>query len=518
LARAAFIRSFKKAGKPLGNFSHFMDAKTDNPRSRMLSGMRPTGKLHLGNYVGALQNWVKLQDTHECFFFVADWHALTTGYDDSSRLADNTLEVMLDYLAAGLDPEKCTLFVQSHVKQHAELHLLFSMVTPLGWLERVPSYKEQQLNMPDKDLHTYGFLGYPLLQSADILVYRPDFVPVGEDQASHVELTREVARRFNSAFSLKGKPVFPEPQVLLTPSPKLLGTDKRKMSKSYGNSILLSEAPAQLAEKIKNSVTDRPKLSDRGSPDRCPVGNLHQIFSDAKTLAYITEGCTQASITCVECKELAVGKVNTHLEPIRERRRELAQQPEALREIIQEGDKKASLVAEETMTVAREAVGLLRISSVEDFASSETIAAPLRVPESFANAKNEDERWEIQVSPWLERVGKTHSLKKDRPRTFITRRGRKVGVVAAAEQAGLWKFRFNDRPLNVLVLLAQDRERYLHDFVLPPKVVQDHWKRFEREDGNVVISVRKAGGAAAVTLAGEDISIQQYEGNYADLE
>ena len=305
-----------------------MADRTPHPRLRVLSGMRPTGKLHLGNYVGALQNWVKLQDTHDCFFFVADWHALTTDYDETSRLADNTVEVVLDFLAAGLDPDKCTIFVQSHVLQHAELHVLFSMITPLGWLERVPSYKEQQQQLPNKDLHMYGFLGYPLLQAADILIYRANFVPVGEDQAAHVELTREVARRFNNFYNLEGRPVFPEPDVLLTPSPKLLGTDKRKMSKSYGNTILLSDDAAKVEEKIKNCVTDRPKLSDKGNPDQCPVGNLHQIFSDRERLQYITLGCTQAGITCVECKALAVESVNAHLEPIRERRRQLSQHPE----------------------------------------------------------------------------------------------------------------------------------------------------------------------------------------------
>jgi tryptophanyl-tRNA synthetase len=482
--------------------------------------MRPTGKLHLGNYVGALQNWVKLQHTHQCFFFVADWHALTTDYDDTSRLADNTLEVMLDFLAAGLDPEKCTVFVQSHVLEHAELHLLFSMITPLGWLERVPSYKEQQQNMPNKDLHMYGFLGYPLLQAADILIYRPDFVPVGEDQAAHVELTREVARRFNNFYNVKGKPVFPEPQVLLTPSPKLLGTDKRKMSKSYGNSILLSEDAAQVAQKIKDSVTDRPKLTDRGSPERCPVGNLHQIFSDAKTLAYITEGCTQATIPCTECKELAIPRVNGHLEPIRERRRQLAQEPQRLKKIIEEGNQKAHKAAEETMVMAREAIGLLRTVAMKDIASNEALELPLRVPESIANAKNDEEIWEIIATPWLERVSKTYPLKKDRPRTFITRRGRKVGVSAASECDSLWKFRLSDRPLNVLVLLAQDSERYLHDFILPPKLVQEQWKQFEREDGNVVIAVRKAGEDIVFVRGNHatDIPIQQYKGNYADLE
>src|SRR5437016_549751 len=328
-----------------------------NSRPRCLSGMRPTGKLHLGNYVGALKNWVDLQHTHDCFWFIADWHALTTDYDDTSRVAANSVEVVLDYLAAGLDPLKCTIFVQSHVKQHAELHLLFSMMTPLGWLERVPTYKEQQANMPDKDLHMYGFLGYPLLMAADILIYRANFVPVGEDQDVHVELTREVARRFNSVFCkskdpAKGK-VLIEPQTLLTPSPKLLGTDKRKMSKSYGNSILLSEEAPQLDQKINNSVTDRPKLTDHGSPDRCPVGNLHQIFSSKDQLTYITEGCTQATIGCVECKALAVPSVNAHLDPIRERRRQLEQHPERVQEVIQQGAEKAGRVAEETMVAVQ---------------------------------------------------------------------------------------------------------------------------------------------------------------------
>src|SRR5215469_4663982 len=369
-----------------------MANSSDKARPRVLSGMRPTGKLHLGNYVGALQNWVKLQHTHQCYFFVADWHALTTGYDDTSQLADNTLEVMLDFLASGLSPEECVLFVQSHVPQHAELHLLFSMITPLGWLERVPSFKEQQQQMPDKDLHMYGFLGYPLLQSADILIYRADFVPVGEDQAAHVELTREVARRFNNYYTFQGTPVFPEPEVLLTPSPKLLGTDKRKMSKSYGNTILLGDEADVVEEKIKNSVTDRPKLTDRGSPDRCPVGNLHQIFSDRERLEYITRGCTQATITCVECKALAVESVNAHLEPIRQRRRQLSQHPERLHTIIQSGAQKAAKAAEETMEAARKAVGLLGITAVRKIAAGQGAGiSVLKIPEAAAQAATEQE-------------------------------------------------------------------------------------------------------------------------------
>src|ERR1017187_2918370 len=263
-------------------------------KGRVLSGMRPTGKLHLGNYVGALRNWVGLQDQYDCFFFIADWHALTTDYADTRSVKQNSLEVMIDYLAAGLDPERSTLFIQSHVLQHAELHLLFSMITPLGWLERVPSYKEQRENLRNKDLGTYGFLGYPLLQSADILLYKPNFVPVGEDQVPHVELTREVARRFNLLYPLRspkkipayGSPltregrrveistrdVFPEPKPLLTPSPKLPGTDGRKMSKSYGNTILLSEPETSLRQKLKTMVTDpaRIRRTDPGNPDLCP--------------------------------------------------------------------------------------------------------------------------------------------------------------------------------------------------------------------------------------------------------
>src|ERR1017187_356100 len=261
-------------------------------RERVLSGMRPTGKLHIGNLVGALLNWVQIQKKFDSYFFIADWHALTTDYADTSHVQENVLEVMLDYLAAGLDPEQAVLFLQSHVPEHAELHLLLSQVVPLGWLERVPSYKEQRENLKDKDLGTYGFLGYPLLQSADILIYQADFVPVGEDQVPHVELTREVARRFNQFYPRKLHAgdrdpqrgmVFPEPKPLLTPSPKLPGTDGRKMSKSYGNTILLSEPEASLRQKLKTMVTDpaRIRRTDPGNPDLCPVGDLHKIFSTA---------------------------------------------------------------------------------------------------------------------------------------------------------------------------------------------------------------------------------------------
>jgi tryptophanyl-tRNA synthetase len=485
--------------------------------------MRPTGRLHLGNYVGALQSWVKLQHSHDCFFFVADWHALTTDFDDTSRLADNSLEVVLDFLAAGLDPEKCAIFVQSHVREHAELHLLFSMITPLGWLERVPTYKEQQQQMPNKDLHMYGFLGYPLLQAADILIYRPDFVPVGEDQSAHIELTREVARRFNQFYQLKGKPVFPEPQILLTPSPKLLGTDKRKMSKSYGNAILMSDEAAVVEQKIKNSVTDRPKLTDRGSPDRCPVGNLHQIFSDRERLAHITEGCTQATITCVECKALAVESVNAHLAPILERRHALAQDSGELRQTIQHGAQKAIAAAEETMTAVRDAIGLLRLGAVAGLAAKEEATAALRVPDLAASASSDKERREIITKSWAEQVSKTHLLKQDKPDTFISRKGRKVGVHTAQERDnGWWEFSFPERSLNVLVLLAEDPKGFLSDYVIPPKILQEHWKQFERQQGErgttVRIKLKKDTGGSSILLEQSNLPIQQYLGDYSALQ
>src|SRR5690242_11689917 len=459
---------------------------TDPPEQkqrRVLSGMRPTGKLHLGNYVGALQNWVKLQHTHKCFFFIADWHALTTDYEDTSRVSDNTAEVLLDWLGAGLDPEKCTMFVQSHVPQHAELHVLFSMVTPLSWLERVPSYKDQQRELANKDLHTYGFLGYPLLQAADILIYQSDYVPVGEDQVAHVELTREVARRFNQFYSRGAKTLLKEPGVLLTKTPKLLGMDKRKMSKSYGNSILLSEEADTLAEKINNSVTDRPKLTDQGSPDRCPVGNLHQIFSPADRLAYITRGCTQAEITCVECKALAIESTEAHLRPIRERRKEFAAKPELLRKIIERGDRQAQEAAEATMKAVRDAIGLFSLEKFKEHLLREGTSGRFRVPPAAANAGNDIERREIVTADWVERVSKTNPLRKDRPQIFITRKGRKVGVQTARTGE---KFSFPDRPLNVLVLLAEENG-ILRDFILPPKIVQDHWKNFARDNGNVLL-------------------------------
>jgi len=347
-------------------------------RKRVLSGMRSTGKLHLGNYVGALQNWVRMQDEYECFFMVADWHALTTDYADTSRIKENSLEVALDWLAAGLDPERSVIFIQSHVPAHAELHLLLSMITPLGWLERVPTYKEQRDNIKDKDLGTYGFLGYPVLQAADILIYRADCVPVGEDQVAHVELTREIARRFNGFYppSIRvtenflpsetrviyetEQVVFPEPQALLTPAAKLPGTDGRKMSKSYGNTVMLTDPEPVVRQKLKTMVTDpaRVRRSDPGNPDVCPVGDLHKIFSDRATMAKVNEGCRSAGIGCIECKGWAADAIVKLLNPMQEKRRKFEEKPRGAWDILEAGAEKARKVASETMDDVRAAMGM----------------------------------------------------------------------------------------------------------------------------------------------------------------
>ena len=318
--------------------------------------MRPTGKLHLGNYMGALANWVKLQDDYECYFCIVDWHALTTDYADPSQIRKNIAEAALDYLAAGLDPERCVLFLQSKVPEHAKLFLLFSMITPISWLERVPTYKEQQENITGKDLSTYGFLGYPLLQAADILLYQPQFVPVGQDQVAHVELTREIARRFNQFYKLNGKVVLPEPQVLLTPSPKLLGTDGRKMSKSYGNTIELTDSEAEVRQKLKTMVTDpaRVRRSDPGDPDKCPVGDLHKVFSTPEKLTEVYAGCTTASIGCIQCKGWAADSLVQILGPIQERRSRYTAAQAV--EIIEAGSVRAQRRAAQTMREIDEAM------------------------------------------------------------------------------------------------------------------------------------------------------------------
>jgi len=399
---------------------------TAGQNRRVLSGMRPTGALHLGNYHGALRNWVELQYQYECFFFVADWHALTTGYENTQGLEDKVWQVVIDWLAAGLNPGACTMFIQSHVPEHAELHLLLSMVTPLGWLERVPTYKDQMDQLKDKDLSTYGFLGYPLLQSADILLYRAHFVPVGEDQVAHVEITREVARRFNHLFgretdieqkikrALKqlgsrtaalyedlrrgyqergdaeslakaralvegnarlgvadrerllcyvegtGRSILVEPQALLTPTPKLPGLDGRKMSKSYGNDIAMREDPDSVAKKLRTMQTDpaRVRRTDPGDPHKCPVFDLHRIYSTEETLQWAAAGCRSAGIGCIECKKPLIDAVVAQIQGFRARAQEFEESRELVRGIINEGSERARDAARRTMADVREAIGL----------------------------------------------------------------------------------------------------------------------------------------------------------------
>ena len=393
---------------------------------RVLSGMRPTGKLHLGHYHGVLKNWLKLQHEYECFFFVADWHALTTEYDNSGIIASNVWEMVIDWLAAGVNPGSARLFIQSQVPEHAELHLLLSMMTPLGWLERVPTYKDQQEKLKEKDLATYGFLGYPLLQSADILMYRATQVPVGEDQVVHVELTREVARRFNHLYGREpgfeekaeaaikkmgkknaklyanlrkayqeqgdhealetarallesqanitlgdrerlfgyleggGKIILPEPQALLTPASKMPGLDGQKMSKSYGNTIALREEPEEVEKKLRTMPTDpaRVRLTDPGEPEKCPVWQLHQVYTSEEVRSWVQEGCRSAGIGCLDCKQPVIEAVQAELAPIHERANEFIAQPQLVRNIITEGTEEARDAARETLKEVRAAIGL----------------------------------------------------------------------------------------------------------------------------------------------------------------
>ncbi|MEK8088311.1 tryptophan--tRNA ligase [Thermithiobacillus plumbiphilus] len=397
-----------------------------NANRRVLSGMRPTGRLHLGHYHGVLKNWIRLQAEYDCFFFVADWHALTTHYEDPRVIHDGTREMLIDWLAAGVDPEQATLFVQSQMPEHAELHLLLSMMTPLSWLERVPTYKDQIENLKEKDLSTYGFLGYPLLQSADILIYRAGHVPVGADQVAHVEITREVARRFNHIYgrepdqaqraeeSIKrmgkkaareyrelfaryqeqgdataleatrnllaeqanlkaeekdrllfylegrGREILPEPQALLTPASKMPGLDGRKMSKSYGNTIALREDPAEVTKKIRTMPTDpaRVRRTDPGTPEKCPVWALHQVYSDESTRTWAHQGCCSAGIGCLDCKQPVIDGVLAELEPIQERARALEAEPQRLHKIVQAGQQKAREVAQATLKEVRQVMGL----------------------------------------------------------------------------------------------------------------------------------------------------------------
>jgi len=322
----------------------------------IVSGMRPTGKLHLGHYHGALTNWLRLQERYQCYFFVADWHALTTDYATPQGIRQNTLEMVIDWLSVGLDPAQSVIFRQSSVIEHAELHLLYSMITPVSWLERNPTYKEQMREIVGKDLSNYGFLGYPVLQAADITIYKANKVPVGVDQAPHVELTREIVRRFNQLY----RPIFPEPEVLLTEAQKVPGLDGRKMSKSYGNAVFLSDAPQEIDAKISRMMTDpaRVKRTDPGEPEKCPAFQLHKIYCTSQEIEYVTQGCRTAGIGCLDCKKIMIKHVIEELAPIRERRAPYEKNPEAVEDILAAGNQTAQRKAAETMAEVRESVGL----------------------------------------------------------------------------------------------------------------------------------------------------------------
>ncbi|MCS6292040.1 MAG: tryptophan--tRNA ligase [Nitrospira sp.] len=328
---------------------------TTAPRKRVLSGMQPSGLMHLGNYLGALENWKALQEDYECFFFVADWHALSTNYADTSRIREFVRELLIDWLAAGIDPKRSTVFIQSHIPEHAVLHLLLSMMVPVSWLERNPTYKEKKDEIKEKDLSTYGFLGYPVLQAADILLYKPDFVPVGKDQLPHLELTRELARRFNDIYK---KPVFPEPKEHLTKFPKVLGTDGRKMSKSYGNTINLSDTEPVVRQKLKTMVTDpaRVRRTDPGNPDVCPVYEFHKIYSPQAVQAQINQDCRTAAIGCIDCKKLVADKMVERMAPMWEARASLISHPSRIDEIVQDGSQRAAKVAKATLAEVNEAM------------------------------------------------------------------------------------------------------------------------------------------------------------------
>jgi tryptophanyl-tRNA synthetase len=317
--------------------------------------MRPTGRLHLGHLHGALANWVRLQNEgNDCFFFVADWHALTTDWQSTDKIPENVLEMVVDWLAVGLDPAKSTIFLQSQVKEHAELFLILGMITPLGWLERNPTYKEQRQEITDRDLSNLGFLGYPVLQAADILLYKGEAVPVGQDQVPHLELTREITRRFNSTY----KAIFPEPKALLTPSPKIGGVDGRKMSKSYGNAILISEPDDSIRKKVRAMVTDpkRARREDAGDPDTCNFYPLHTIYSPKETIAEVRKGCTTAGIGCVDCKNMFLKSFLPSIAQLREKRDEIRSKPELLEEVLRQGSERARLVAIRTMNEVKEAL------------------------------------------------------------------------------------------------------------------------------------------------------------------
>jgi tryptophanyl-tRNA synthetase len=323
-------------------------------KKRILSGMRPTGPLHLGNLHGALANWINMQEHYDCFFFIADWHALTSDYEDTGNIAEYVRNMLIDWLSAGLLPDKSTLFIQSRIKEHAELFLVLSMITPVPWLERNPTYKDQIVQLSNKDLSTFGFLGYPVLQAADIIMYKAYGVPVGVDQVPHVEITREIARRFNHFYG----EVFPEPESILTQTPKILGIDRRKMSKSYNNAIFLSDSPDEISAKVAKMLTDpqRARKSDPGDPDVCNVYEFHKLYSDSQNVERINRECRTAEIGCVECKEIMARHLINALEPMREKRAYYETRPNLVDEIIEDGCEKARKVARQTMAEVKAAI------------------------------------------------------------------------------------------------------------------------------------------------------------------
>ena len=323
-------------------------------KKRILSGMRPTGPLHLGNLHGALANWINMQNEYDCFFFIADWHALTSDYENTDSIGKNIDNMMIDWLSAGLSPDLCTMFVQSQVKEHSELFLLLSMITPVPWLERNPTYKDQIVQMGNKDLSTFGFLGYPVLQTADIILYKGDSVPVGVDQVPHIEIAREIVRRFNYLFD----DVFPEPEAILTESPKILGTDRRKMSKSYNNAIYLSDTPDEVMAKVSKMITDpqRGRKSDPGDPDICNVFEFHKLYSNSDTVEQLSKECRTAEIGCVECKKIMSKSLLKFLEPIHGKRKDYESRPDFIADIVAAGCSKAREIAQQTMEEVRAAV------------------------------------------------------------------------------------------------------------------------------------------------------------------
>ena len=322
----------------------------------IVSGARPTGLLHLGHLHGALRNWVGLQEDYRCFFFVADWHALTTDYQSPDRIRESSQAMVAEWLSVGLDPSRCTIFRQSDVKEHAELHLLLSMLTPVPWLERNPTYKEQVQELSGRDLSTYGFLGYPVLQAADIIMYKAHRVPVGADQAPHVELTREIVRRFNGLYG----PVFPEPDVLLAEARRVPGLDGRKMSKSYGNSVLLSDPPEAIDRKLSRMVTDtaRVRRTDPGEPEKCPAFQLHRIYSTPEEIREVSEGCRSAGIGCLDCKKVMIRHVIDDLAPFRENLSRYEKRPDDIRDVVAQGNRVAGEEAAATMSEVRSALTL----------------------------------------------------------------------------------------------------------------------------------------------------------------